>query len=97
MVGRALENQSQALTLVASMRLLHHHAHQSSISVSTSMANNHLFPQREVRNVASSSTKGFLLSACPICGRDKGMLNGWSFNWESMATRERGNAWRRVV
>jgi hypothetical protein len=23
------------------------------------------------------------------CGRDKGMPNGWSFNWESMTTRER--------
>jgi hypothetical protein len=23
------------------------------------------------------------------CGRDKSMPNGWSFDWESMATRER--------
>jgi hypothetical protein len=25
------------------------------------------------------------------CRRDKGMLNGWSFNRESMAGREKGN------
>ena len=24
------------------------------------------------------------------CGRDKGMPKGWSFSWESMATREKG-------
>ena len=24
------------------------------------------------------------------CGKDKGVPNGWSFNWESMTTRERG-------
>jgi hypothetical protein len=24
------------------------------------------------------------------CGRDKGMPNGWSFNWKRLTTRERG-------
>jgi hypothetical protein len=31
------------------------------------------------------------------CGRDKGMLNGCSFNWESMATRERESLEMRCV
>jgi hypothetical protein len=28
-------------------------------------------------------------SDLPYCGSDKGMPNDWSFNWESIATRER--------
>jgi len=31
------------------------------------------------------------------CGKDKGMPNGWSFNWESMATEERENLETRCV
>jgi hypothetical protein len=34
--------------------------------------------------------KGVSFECLSYCGRDKGMPNGWSFNWESMATRERG-------
>ena len=31
-----------------------------------------------------------LLKRNPVhCGRDKSMPNGWSFNWASVATRER--------
>src|SRR2546423_10289519 len=37
------------------------------------------------------------LSLQVYCGRDKGMPNGWSFNWESMATKERENLETRCV
>jgi len=33
----------------------------------------------------------------PYCRRDKGMSNSWSFNWASMATRERESLERRCV
>jgi len=30
------------------------------------------------------------------CGRDKGMPNGWSLNWENMARRGKGRTQRHV-
>jgi hypothetical protein len=89
-MGRVLENQSQALTLVASLRLLHRHRHQSSISVSASNGKQSPSPTNRSAKCCIIFYKGVSFECLSYCGRGKGMPNGWSFNWESMATRERG-------
>jgi hypothetical protein len=46
-----------------------------------------------------SHRRGLYLRAVAwvCCGRDKSIPNGWSFNWESMATREMESLERRCV
>src|SRR5271163_114201 len=45
-------------------------------------------PVGRKRSEAKSNILIYFAPSCgKYCGRDKGMPNGWSFNWESMATR----------